>query len=92
MKFFRKKYDKDTFCVYRSVLKRIARDSEKAYKVGVEEGLVGNPKPTTEGLQDLLKGTKHHEELEAIYLFIYDACVAGYVTGQAKKVITPEVK
>lgn len=84
-KYFQEIFPTDMWQAYRKVLKQTARDAAKAYRIGVKEGLAGNSKPTTEGLREILSRTEHPEEMEAIYLFIYDAACAGYEVGKAKR-------
>lgn len=84
-KYFQEIFPANMWLAYKKVLRKTAQDAEKAYRMGVEEGLAGNTKPTAEGLREILSGTEHPEEMEAICLFIHDAACAGYEVGKAKR-------
>lgn len=91
-RFFRELYPQKEWQVYRKVLKLTARDAEKAYQIGLQEGLAGHDMPTKDGLQALAAGSQHREEMDAILAFIYDAASAGHAVGKAKHQIMTEVK
>lgn len=92
MQFFKSQYDPHTWRAYKGVLKRIARDAEKAYRVGTENGLAGHQEPTAEGLQEILSGVERKSEMESILSFIYSAAVAGFEAGRGKKLLKAHLR
>jgi hypothetical protein len=82
---FRKAVSKEEWRASKKLLKQLAKDSAKAYLVGIEEGLAGRERPTLDGLEELTRDSADPDTMRRIYQTIHSTCVAGYEIGSARR-------
>lgn len=84
-KLIRKCVGEDVWRSNTKILKWTAKYAERAYYVGVNEAMLGHPKPTLDGLEKLIEGKAAPKVLEACYSFIGEMAGDGWELGQVKK-------
>lgn len=73
------------------LIKAIARDAQKSYQLGIEDGTKGKPIIRFEGLNEVSAKFKNEEIGRAVMKFHYEAYTAGYAIGKAKEKVLGEV-